>query len=69
MFNNLLIYIDEFSGFTSQEYEIIKKLIQIAKQVTITICTDDLMKKIKIQIYFILIKNCKKLLEVAKNVM
>lgn len=42
MLKNSLIYIDEFAGFTSQEYEIIKKLIGIAKQVTITICTDEL---------------------------
>ena len=41
-FKDYLIYIDEFSGFTSQEYEIIRKLIKIAKQVTITICTDSI---------------------------
>jgi len=37
-----VIYIDEFSGFTYQEYEIIKKFIKLAKQVTITVCTDSL---------------------------
>lgn len=37
-----LIYIDEFSGFTYQEYEILKKFIKLAKQVTITVCTDTL---------------------------
>ena len=42
LFSNSVVYIDEFSGFTSQEYEVIKKLLKIAKQVTITICTDDL---------------------------
>ena len=41
MFKNSLIYIDEFAGFTSQEYEIIKELLSITKKVTITICTDD----------------------------
>lgn len=41
-FKDNLIYIDEFAGFTSQEYDIIQKLIKIAKQVTITICTDTL---------------------------
>ena len=41
-FKDYLIYIDEFSGFTSQEYDIIRKLIKIAKQVTITICTDSI---------------------------
>lgn len=37
-----LIYIDEFAGFTYQEYEVIKKFIKLAKQVTITVCTDCL---------------------------
>ena len=41
-FKENLIYIDEFAGFTSQEYEIIKKLVQIAKQVTVIICTDEI---------------------------
>lgn len=42
MFKNTIFYIDEFSGFTKQEYGIIKKLIQIAKEVNITICADSL---------------------------
>ena len=39
---NALIYIDEFAGFTSQEYEVIKKLVELSKQVNITVCTDNL---------------------------
>lgn len=39
---NSIIYIDEFAGFTHQEYEIIKGLIRDAKQVNITICVDNL---------------------------
>lgn len=42
MFKDTIIYIDEFIGFTTQEYNIIKKLIEKAKQVNITICTDSL---------------------------
>lgn len=42
MFKDTVIYIDEFTGFTKQEYEIIKKLLLVAKQVTVTICTDNL---------------------------
>ena len=38
---NSIIYIDEFAGFTYQEYEVIKELIRQAKQVNITICVDD----------------------------
>ena len=42
MFKDTIFYIDEFSGYTKQEYDIIKKLIQIGKRVTITICSDSL---------------------------
>jgi len=42
MFKNTIFYIDEFSGYTKQEYDIIKKLIQIGKSVNITICSDSL---------------------------
>ena len=37
-----IIYLDEFAGFTGQEYEVIKKLIEQAKQVNITMCIDNL---------------------------
>ena len=39
---NSIIYIDEFSGFTSQEYEVLKELIRYAKQVNLTMCLDKL---------------------------
>lgn len=37
-----IIYIDEFSGFTYQEYQVIAKLSKLAKHVTITMCVDEL---------------------------
>lgn len=37
-----VIYIDEFAGFTKQEYEVIKEIAKQAKQVNITICADNL---------------------------
>ena len=43
---NSIIYIDEFAGFTYQEYQVLAKLAQIAKQVTITICIDNLNLKL-----------------------
>ncbi len=42
IFENTLIYIDEFVGFTKQEYDIISILLNQADQVTINICTDSL---------------------------
>lgn len=37
-----IIYIDEFVGFTYQEYEVIKKFMQLSKKVTITFSVDNL---------------------------
>ena len=42
MFNNSDIYIDEFVGFTKQEYLIIEKLMKVANKLTITITADNL---------------------------
>ena len=40
-FDHTDIYIDEFVGFTHQEYEIIRKLMKKANTINITVCTDD----------------------------
>ncbi len=40
--NESIIYIDEFSGFTYPEYQVIKSLARVAKEINITICTDDI---------------------------
>lgn len=37
-----ILYFDEFAGFTKQEYQVIEKFLKLAKQVNITICSDDL---------------------------
>lgn len=42
MFDNSYIYIDEFSGFTRQEYNVIKELLKKAKEIDITICSDEI---------------------------
>ncbi len=42
LFKNAIFYIDEFVGYTKQELEIIKKLLNISKNVTITFCIDNL---------------------------
>lgn len=43
MFNNSIIYIDEFAGFTKQEFLLIEKLLKVAKIVNISICTDNIL--------------------------
>lgn len=42
LFDNAVFYIDEFAGFTKQEYSVIESLIGIASKVYITVCTDAL---------------------------
>lgn len=42
LFDGATFYIDEFAGFTKQEYEVISRLDKIAKELYITVCTDTL---------------------------
>ena len=69
MFNNQYIYIDEFAGFTKQEYQIIEKLILVANQVTVTICTDELHipKNPNTDIFYSSENTVNKLFEIAQN--
>ena len=39
MFKDCIIYIDEFTGYTKQEYKLIEILLKTAKQITITVTT------------------------------
>lgn len=43
MFDKAELYIDEFSGFTPQEYAVIEKLMAKAAGVHVTLCTDCLI--------------------------
>ena len=45
-FDDSDIYIDEFVGFTYQEYEIIRQLLRKAHEINITVCTDEMEKSI-----------------------
>lgn len=68
LFNDTLIYIDEFAGFTMQEYRIIEKLLLIAKKVTITITTDSIKEEqIESDIFFYNKQTANKLLKMADN--
>ena len=42
LFDNSIFYIDEFAGFTKQELEVIRKILKIAQNVTITFAIDNL---------------------------
>lgn len=42
LFDNAIFFLDEFAGFTKQEYAVIERLNEIVKELYITICTDEL---------------------------
>lgn len=42
MFNNAVFLIDEFAGFTPQEYRVIEELMKVAKEINVTMCIDNL---------------------------
>lgn len=54
LFDNSIFYIDEFAGFTKQEYMVIQSILNIAKDVYITVCTDSLetIKKPESDIFY-----------------
>ncbi len=62
------IYIDEFAGFTKQEFNIIKNLLKVA-DVKITICTDNLEKPTNpdVDIFYDNKKTVKTLLEIVQK--
>lgn len=69
MFENTIIYIDEFVGFTPQEYKVMLKLLETAKQVNVTICTDSLLesKNKENDIFYTNKKTVSKIINLANN--
>ena len=70
MFENAIVFLDEFLGFTMQEYTIIEKIIKKAKKVYITACVDKIEepKNPDIDIFYTSKKTVKKLIDIAKNI-
>ena len=68
-FDNSLIYIDEFAGFTKQEYLIIQELMKKAKQVNITMCIDILEENTmpEIDVFYPNKKAIMKIIQIAKE--
>ena len=69
-FKNAIIYIDEFAGFTTQEYTLIQSLLKVAKEVNVTICTDTIEEPIfpDTDIFYSNKVTAKRLIECAKDV-
>ncbi len=68
-FKNCDIYIDEFVGFTLQEYEILRKLVKISHKITITVCADNLQENTNADIdtFYTNKQTVKRILEIANQ--
>ena len=69
IFKDTIIYIDEFAGFTKQEYLIIEKLMKIAKDVNISVCTDNLNTNTNpdVDIFYPNKVACNKIINIARE--
>lgn len=69
LFQDAIFYIDEFGGFTKQEYHIIRQLLKVAKQVNITITTDnlDMQTSIEQDLFYSSKQTADKLLYLARS--
>lgn len=68
-FKNCDIYIDEFVGFTTQEYEILRKLMKQSHKINITICADNLNENTNpdVDVFYANKKTANRILEIAKQ--
>ncbi len=66
-FDGYTIVIDEFKGFTAQEFEIISHLLRQADNVYITLCTDDIYGKCPSMIWDSVNETGKRLVRIAKE--
>lgn len=68
IFDESIIYIDEFSGFTEQEYKIISEILKKANLVNLSICADKIEKESpETDIFYTNKQVIEKLLEICKN--
>jgi len=69
MFRDSLIYIDDFAGFTSQEFGVFEELLKVCREMTVTVCMDDLNKQNTLEndIFYFNKKFARKLLEIAED--
>ena len=71
MFDDCEIYIDEFVGFTKQEYSIIERLVQVASKVVVTVCADEVNVSKEsnpdIDVFYSNKQTAKKILQIAKD--
>ncbi len=67
MFVNADVFIDEFSGFTVQEYNIITALLNVANKVVITMTSDDISNEREGNLFYNNTLTAQKLLRISND--
>lgn len=69
MFNDSIIFIDEFLGFTLQEYNVFEKLITKCKEITVAVPMNNFEKEsIETDIFYFNKEYARNLIKIAKSV-
>lgn len=67
-FDDAYIWLDEFASFTPQEYAVLSKLFNVAKEITITLCSDNLEnEKDGSELFFPVFKTEQRLLKMIND--
>lgn len=69
IFADSIFYIDDFQGFTPQEFKVFEKLLDKVVEVSVTVCSDELdsASNKETDIFYFNKKFAKKLIEIAEN--
>lgn len=67
LFDGKIIAIDDFRAFSGQEMKIIELMLRRAKEVYVTLCTDELFVKSSLSPFFFVSKTAKRLLNAAEK--
>lgn len=69
IFKDAIIYIDDFEGFTPQEYKVFEKLLDKISEISVAICSNELggLSSKETDIFYFNKKFAKKLIEIAEN--
>ncbi len=69
IFDDSILYLDEFAGFTKQEYDIIEKLLVRVKEINVTVCIDKLEDNYDMQadLFYANKQTALKLIDIAKK--
>ena len=67
IFDGKIIAVDDFRAFSGQEMKIIELMLRRAKEVYVTLCTDELYVKSSLSPFYCVSKTAKRLIQTAKK--